>query len=161
MPTRPINGPQVFEGTITPVSRPSQLLQSNGKYYERSEPQCQQYRVYNFLSACSLGATGNGHTDDTAALQRAILTAKAPAKAQNKILFVDQDDHLVSGERYSVILSYSNFFNNMNSPQPVVQMGKPGEHGSIEWRDMIVSTQGQRRGAVYVKYNLNSPSSWA
>ncbi|KAK3063140.1 hypothetical protein LTR53_019042, partial [Teratosphaeriaceae sp. CCFEE 6253] len=47
----------------------------------------------------------------------------------------------------------------MNKPQPVVQIGKPGEGGSIEWSDMIVSTQGQQRGATLFEYNLNSPSS--
>ncbi|KAK0956570.1 hypothetical protein LTR91_019084 [Friedmanniomyces endolithicus] len=168
------NGPQIFEGPITPVSRPASLLQSGGKYYERSKPQYErskpqyeQYSVQNFLSARSAGATGDGHTDDTAALQRAILTAEA----QGKILFVDHGDYLVSstiyipagsrivGESYSVILSHGNFFNNINEPQPVVQIGKPGESGSIEWSDMIVSTQGQQQGAVLFEYNLNSPSS--
>ncbi|KAK0252307.1 hypothetical protein LTS09_012652 [Friedmanniomyces endolithicus] len=161
------NGPQTFEGPITPVARPASLLQSGGKYYERSKPQYQQYPVQNFLSARSAGATGDGHTDDTAALQRAILTARA----QGKILFVDQGDYLVSGtiyvpagsrivgESYSVILSHGNFFNNIYAPQPVVQIGRPGERGSIEMSDMIVSTQGQQRGAVLFEYNLNSPSN--
>ncbi|KAK4962866.1 hypothetical protein LTR10_000493 [Elasticomyces elasticus] len=161
------NGPQVFQGPITPVSRPAALLQSGGKYYERSKPQYQQYSVRSFLSARSLGATGNGHTDDTAALQKAVLLAKA----QNKILFIDHGDYLVSktiyvpagsrivGETYSVILSYGKFFNNMNSPQPVLQLGKPGESGTVEVSDLIVSTQGQQQGAVLFEYNLNSPSS--
>ena len=160
-------GPNNFEGPITPVNRPGSLLEVGGKYYERSKPQYQQYPVTDFLSVRSSGATGNGHTDDTAALQRAI----TQAKAQNKILFVDQGDYLISrtiyvpdgsrivGESYSVFLSYGEFFNNINSPQPMVQIGKPGESGSIEWSDMIVSTQGQQRGAILVEYNLNSPSS--
>jgi len=160
-------GPNNFEGPITPVNRPGSLLEAGGKYYERSKPQYQQYPVTDFLSVRSSGATGNGHTDDTAALQRAI----TQAKAQNKILFVDQGDYLISrtiyvpdgsrivGESYSVFLSYGEFFNNINSPQPMVQIGKPGESGSIEWSDMIVSTQGQQRGAILVEYNLNSPSS--
>lgn len=108
------NGPTNFEGSITPVSRPASLLQSGGKYYERSKPQYQQYSISSFISARDQGATGNGHSDDTAALQRAIFTARA----QNKILFVDQGDYLVSGtiyipggskivgESYSVILSH-------------------------------------------------------
>jgi len=93
------------------------------------------------------------------------------AKFQNKILYVDQGDYLVSrtiyipggsrivGESYPVILSSGPFFNNMNRPQPVVMIGRPGEQGSIEWSDMIVSTQGQQEGAVLFQYNLKSPSS--
>ncbi|KAK5128062.1 hypothetical protein LTR85_005179 [Meristemomyces frigidus] len=161
------NGPTVFEGAIAPVNRPASLLQGDGKYYERSKPQYQQYPVSSFLSARSFGATGNGHTDDTTALQRAISTAKA----RNKILFVDQGDYLVSstiyvpsgsrivGESYSVILSSGEYFSNIDKPQPVVRLGLQGESGTVEMSDMIVSTQGQQRGAVLFEYNLKSPSS--
>lgn len=161
------NGPNVFEGSIPPVDRPASLLQGDGKYYERSKPQYEQYPVSSFLSARNFGATGNGHTDDTAALQGAVVAATA----QNKILFIDQGDYLVSrtiyipagsrivGESYSVILSYGTFFDNIYSPQPVVRLGLQGESGSIEMSDMILSTQGQQRGAVLLEYNLNSPSS--
>jgi glucan 1,3-beta-glucosidase len=160
------SGPSNFEGPITPNARPATLV-SGTKYYERSKPQYQQYLASSFLSARSLGATGNGHTDDTAALQRAIIAARA----QNKILFVDHGDYLVKstiyipagsrivGESYSVILSSGSYFNNNNAPKPVVQIGKPGESGSIEWSDMIVSTQGQQRGAILFEYNLASSSS--
>ncbi|KAK0301952.1 hypothetical protein LTR01_009060 [Friedmanniomyces endolithicus] len=162
-----LNGPNNFEGPITPVSRPGSLVQAGGKYYERSKPQYQQYPVSSFVSARNFGATGNGHTDDTVALQAAI----SAAKAHNKILFVDHGDYLVSrtiyipsgsrivGESYSVILSTGNFFNNINKPQPIVQIGKSGESGTIELSDMIVSTQGQQRGAVLFEFNLNSPLS--
>jgi len=54
------DGPQNFEGFISPVSRPASLLQSDGKYYERSKPQYEQYPVSEFVSARSMGATGNG-----------------------------------------------------------------------------------------------------
>jgi glucan 1,3-beta-glucosidase len=161
------NGPNDVEGNLAPNSRPASLVQGDGKFYERSKPQYEQYPLGAFVSARSLGATGNGRTDDTAALQRAVLAARA----QNKILFVDHGDYLVSrtiyipagsrivGETYSVILSTGSFFNNINRPQPVVQIGKPGERGVVEWSDMIVSTQGQQRGAVLFEYNLKSPSS--
>ena len=117
------------------------------------------------MSARDLGATGDGHTDDTAALQQAIEIALQ----QQKILFVDHGDYLISsiiyipagsrivGESYSVILSYGAFFDDWDSPQPVVQIGKPGEVGTIEWSDMIVSTQGEQRGAILFEYNIYSP----
>ncbi|KAH9827683.1 glycoside hydrolase family 55 protein [Teratosphaeria destructans] len=159
------NGPHTFQGSFTPVSRPSSLV-SNTKYYTRSKPQYQSYPVSSFLSARSEGATGNGHTDDTAALQKAI----DAAISQNKILFVDQGNYLVSntiyipagskivGESYSVILSSGSYFDDMSNPQPVVQIGKTGETGFIEWSDMIVSTQGPQAGAVLFEYNLQSPT---
>ena len=39
---------------------------------------------------------------------------------------------------------------------PVIQIGKPGERGSIEWSDMIVATQGATPGAVVIQYNLDT-----
>ncbi|KAK3722123.1 hypothetical protein LTR37_002556 [Vermiconidia calcicola] len=161
------NGPNNFSGTIAPAPRSAGLIDVSGNYYQRSKPQYEQYTASAFISARDQGATGNGRTDDTSALQEAIYAALA----QQKILFVDHGDYLVSstiyippgsrmvGESYSVILSYGSFFNNINTPKPVVQIGKPGDLGVIEWSDMIVSTQGQQRGAILFEYNINSPTT--
>lgn len=158
-------GPTNFEGPIAPNNRPASLL-SGSKYYERSKPQYQQYPLSSFLSARTLGATGNGVSDDTVALQNAI----ALAAAQNKILFLDHGDYKVTrtiyippnakivGESYSVILSSGSFFANMNSPQPVLRIGLPGQDGTVELSDLIVSTQGAQAGATLFEYNLASPS---
>ena len=139
------SGPNTFQGFIQPVSRPASLLQADGRYYERSKPQYEQYRRQQFISARDVGATGNGHTDDTKALQKAINLAVR----SHKILFVDHGDYLVSrtiyipagakvvGESFSVILSHGRYFNDINNPKPVVQIGKPGETGTIEWSDMV------------------------
>ena len=56
-------------------------------------------------------------------------------------------------------LSQGSYFNDINNPKPVVQLGRAGERGSIEWSDTIVSTQGQQRGAILFEYNINSPAS--
>lgn len=157
-------GPQNFQGPITPNLRPAGLLQGGSRFYQRSKPQYENIPARGFLSARDAGATGNGHTDDTAALQNAINTAVRTGR----VLFVDQGDYIVTktvyipagskivGESYSVILSRGPFFDNMTNPQAVVQIGKPGETGSIEWSDMIVSTQGRQRGAKLIEFNLNS-----
>lgn len=159
-------GPTNFEGPITPNNRPGSLLQGN-KYYQRSKPQYEQYPLGSFISARSAGATGNGHTDDTAALQAVILQAAA----QRKILFLDHGDYKVTktiyipansrivGESYSVILSSGTYFANIANPHPVVQIGKSGEAGTVELSDIIFSTQGPQAGAILVEYNLASSSS--
>lgn len=157
-------GPTTFQGQIQPDARPASLLQNDGKYYERSKPQYEKLRLSSFISARDFGATGNGVTDDTAALQEAIIVAAA----SNKVLYVDHGDYVVTrtlyipggsrivGETYSVILSQGSFFNDMKNPRPVVQVGKPGERGAIEWSDMIVSTQGAQAGAILIQFNLAS-----
>jgi glucan 1,3-beta-glucosidase len=123
--------------------------------------------VTDFLSARSYGATGNGKTDDTTALQNLILAGAAAGK----VVFVDAGTYKVTktvyiparskivGESYSVIMSSGSFFADINNPKPVIQIGHPGEKGQIEWTDMIFSTQGEQAGVVLIEWNLASPSS--
>ena len=86
------NGPTKFQGTITPVSRPSSLLSSSGAYYSRSKPQYEGLASSQFVSARSAGAKGDGKTDDTAALQAAITSSAS----QGKVLFVDSGTYIVT-----------------------------------------------------------------
>lgn len=160
------NGPVVFEGPITPFNRPGSLLGGSG-FYERSKPQYATTPVSQFLSTRSAGAKGDGVTDDTAALQVVILTAALTNKIVffdagtykvTRTLFVPQNSKLV-GESYSRIMSSGDFFNNMKKPQPVVQVGRNGESGTVEWSDMIVSTQGAQAGAILIEWNLSSPGT--
>lgn len=62
----------------------------------------------------------------------------------------------VVGETYSVIMSSGSYFADMADPQPVVKIGNSGDTGSIEWSDMIVSTQGAQAGAILIEWNLAS-----
>lgn len=152
-------------GSIAATKRPSSLLSADGKFYERSKPQYESLSVDQFLSARTLGAKGDGKTDDTKALNEAL----QQAKTQGKVLFVDAGYYKVSGTIYvpagskivgealsSVILANGPLFGDINNPAPVVQVGTQGEQGSIEWSDFFVSTQGPNAGAILIEYNLYS-----
>ncbi|EON68919.1 hypothetical protein W97_08177 [Coniosporium apollinis CBS 100218] len=162
------NGPNNFQGPIPPNNRPGSLLSAGGKFYERSKPQYENVPLQRFLSARDAGASGDGRTDDTEALQKAIFRAAR----SNQILFIDAGTYVVTstlyipsgsritGETYPVIMSSGKFFADIKKPQPVVQVGKPGERGTIEWTDTIVSTRGPQAGAILIQYNLaNSPNN--
>ncbi|KAF2671371.1 pectin lyase-like protein [Microthyrium microscopicum] len=160
------NGPQVFQGAITPNSRPANTLQGNN-YYTRPVPRYESYSASQILSAKSAGAKGDGNTDDTQALQAAITAAQSAGK----VLFLDAGTYKVTntiyipagsritGESFPVIMSSGSTFSNMNAPVAVVQVGKPGESGTVEWSNAIVSTQGAQAGAVLIEWNLASSSS--
>jgi glucan 1,3-beta-glucosidase len=63
------------------------------------------------------------------------------------------------GETYPLIMGSGSYFPDMNNPQAVVRVGNSRNSGSIEWSNMIVSTQSATVGAILIEWNLASPSS--
>lgn len=156
-------GPTAFEGSIAPNVRPGGLV-SGTDYYERSKPQYAMVPKAGVVSIRDAGAMGDGATDDTAVINAAL----AAAAAANKIVFFDAGVYVVTGtiyvpagsrivgEAYPVILSSGAYFADMTLPKPVVQIGKAGEVGQVEWSDMIVSSRGAQAGAILIEWNLAS-----
>ena len=156
-----------LHGYITPNLRSPALVTSQGKYYTRQKPQYRDWPVSEFVSTRSMGAKGDGMTDDTAALQSAINIAAS----QKKILFIDGGDYIVTstlyvpggskivGEPFPVILATGNFWSDINNPLPVMQFGTPGEVGQAEFNDVILSTKGPAPGAVLLQWNLASANA--
>lgn len=155
------NGPQRFQGPLTPNDRPASLL-SGDKYYTRAKPQYENLPVTSFASVRGAGATGNGVTDDTTAIQSIIDSATTAGR----VVYFDSGTYKVTrtitippgaklvGESYPIIMSSGSFFNDMSNPKPVIQVGTPGATGQVEWTDMVVSTQGAQAGAVLIEWNL-------
>ncbi|KAL8946565.1 MAG: hypothetical protein Q9222_007057, partial [Ikaeria aurantiellina] len=157
------DGPTSIAGPISPLTR-SPLLLDGDKFYERSKPQYADIPATRFLSARTAGAKGDGMTDDHGALQALLLKAASTGC----IVFIDSGVYRITqtlyippeskivGEAYPVIMSSGLFFANMQNPQPVVQVGRNGEAGCIEWSDTIVATQGAQAGAVGIEWNIVS-----
>lgn len=161
------NGPTNFQGSFTAPTRPSALLAAgSNRYYTKAKPQYSQSPVSSFVSIRSAGAKGDGSTDDTAVIQSTLKSAAAAGK----ILFFDQGTYKVTGtlyvppgsrivgEAYSVIMATGSVWSSITKPIPVVQIGKSGESGFVEWSDMMVSTSGSTPGAVLVEWNLAATS---
>lgn len=63
------SGTKTFtQGNIPAASKPSVLLNSAGSIVSKGHPQYASYAVSQFVSARDEGAKGDGHTDDTAAI---------------------------------------------------------------------------------------------
>ena len=160
-------GPQDFLGTLPAVSRIASLTagSDNGSYYERSKPDYRDVPVSDFLSVKTMGAEGDGVTDDTEALQAVLDQA---GSNEDHVAFFDAGTYRVTktlrvpkvcrivGESYATIMSSGHFFANMTDPQAVVQVGSPSDVGKVEWSDMIVSTQGSQAGAILIEWNVAS-----
>ncbi|KAI9642597.1 hypothetical protein NHQ30_009402 [Ciborinia camelliae] len=159
------NGPTRFEGPIISFPR-SESLSPGGNFYARSKPQYENCPLSEFVSVRTAGATGDGVTDDTAALN-AIIEWAAVA---NKIVYIDSGVYKVTstvhipsgsrivGESYPIIMGSGAFFTDIVHPQPVVEVGFPLETGIVEWSDTVVSTQGYMGGAILIEWNLASPA---
>jgi glucan 1,3-beta-glucosidase len=157
------NGPEKFQGPITTTSRPQGLLEG-GRYYAKSKPQYENLSAGDFISARGAGATGDGRTDDTRAVQDAINRSVQ----QNKVLFFEHGVYKVTqtiyvppgarmvGETFSSIMGSGSTWSNKDNASPIMQIGRPGDRGRIEWSDMIVQTQGATPGAKVIEYNLNT-----
>jgi glucan 1,3-beta-glucosidase len=158
-------GPAVIKNPTRPYTRPGSLVDGAGNYYTRSKPQYDTVPTLQFVSVRDAGAKGDAVTDDSAVLQSVIDSATAAGK----IVFFDNGMYKVTktikipagakivGEAYPVILASGAFFQNMQAPVPVVQVGAAGESGNVEWSDMVVSTQGPCAGAILIQWNLSSP----
>jgi glucan 1,3-beta-glucosidase len=67
------SGSKTFtQGNTVPVQKSSSLLDSAGRIVGKSHPQYADYATSQFISVKNEGAKGDGHTDDTAAIQNVI-----------------------------------------------------------------------------------------
>lgn len=62
----------------------------------------------------------------------------------------------MTGETFPALMASGSVWSNKDEPKPVIQVGKPGDRGSIEWSDMLVQTQGATPGAILIEYNLDT-----
>ena len=153
------------QGNIASISKASVLLDSTGRIVSKSHPQYTGYAPSDFVSVRSHGAKGDGHTDDTAAIQ-SVLAQYAGCK----IIFFDAGTYIVSstitipagtqvvGEVWSQVVGTGSQFTDYNNPRPVIQVGTAGSTGTVEITDMIFTTRGPAAGAIIVEWNVHDPS---
>ncbi|KAM7197950.1 hypothetical protein V8F20_006398 [Naviculisporaceae sp. PSN 640] len=163
-------GPVSYNGGDGAYFHQPWALKDGWKYYERSKPQYEDWDVGQILSARDVGAAGDGKTDDTKALNRLF----NQSSSNEQIAFIDAGHYIVTDTVYipggtrivgealaAIIIGSGEKLSDMNSPYPVVEIGKRGEVGIVEISDVIVSTRGPAAGAVLIEFNLNCPVSGA
>ncbi|OAX38483.1 glycoside hydrolase family 55 protein [Rhizopogon vinicolor AM-OR11-026] len=160
------SGSKTFiQGDIPSAQKSSNLLDSAGRIVGKSHPQYADYATSQFISVKSEGATGDGHTDDTAAIQNVI-----DEYAGCKIIFFDAGTYYVTdtitipagtqivGEAWSVIMAGGSGFSDENNPRVVIQAGAANSEGVLEISDMIFTTFGPAPGAIMIEWNVHDPS---
>ncbi|CAF4337533.1 unnamed protein product [Rotaria sp. Silwood2] len=151
-----------IRGLLPPPNK-SALLMEGSKFLEYSRPEYLEYSVNQFVTVKSLGAKGDGMTDDTATIQRIIDTYAA-----NKIIFFDAGAYIhtntvyiplnaiIVGEVESIIMARGSSFGDALNPKPVWKVAQQGESGNVQIVDMLFSHQGPVPGAIMMEWNLKS-----
>ena len=146
-----------------PVPNKAAVLLDGSKFLERSRPEYAEYSINKFVTVKSLGAKGDGVTDDTATIQNII-----DAYAATKIIFFDAGAYLhtstvyippyavIVGEVESTIMATGFFFDDARNPKPVWAVGQQGQSGNVQIVDMLFSHRGPVPGAIMMQWNLKS-----
>ncbi|KAI5292140.1 hypothetical protein KEM52_006587 [Ascosphaera acerosa] len=128
---------------------------------ERSRPQYEDLPASSFVSIKSLGAKGDGQTDDTEVFQKAINDLQ-----HDQVLFIDHGLYVltdtisipagtrITGEIWPVLAAYGEKFQDQTHPRPLLRVGAPDEIGTLELTDLVVSTKGPAAGAVLIEWNI-------
>ncbi|KIM38529.1 glycoside hydrolase family 55 protein [Hebeloma cylindrosporum] len=154
------------QGNVEAPTKPSMLLDSQGKVVGKAHPQYADHDVEDFVSVRDFGAVGDGVTDDTKALQ-----AVFDKFSSCKIIFLDAGFYVVSstltipagtrlvGEAWSVIAGKGPAFQNQLKPQVVVRVGERwGQSQQVtEITDVVFTTVGPAAGAIVVEWNVRQP----
>ncbi|KZT11301.1 glycoside hydrolase family 55 protein [Laetiporus sulphureus 93-53] len=148
------------QGDIAAPTKASSLL-SNGMIFGRTMPQYADYAVDQFVSVKTLGATGDGSTDDTSTLQSIfdeysgcyIIYFDAGTYIITSTLTIPAGTQMV-GEAWSVIMGSGSAFEDQSNPTVMVQVGDTGSTGTLEITNMMFSTQGSTPGAIVVEWNV-------
>lgn len=155
-------------GTLLPRARKApSLLGSSGNVFEVSKPQFETIGAGSILNVKSLGAKGDGTSDDSQILNQIL------ASHVGQILFFPFGVYMVSdtivvpvgsiivGQAWSQIMAYGPKFSDESKPRVMFQVGNPGDVGSMSIQDMMFTVRGATAGAVLVEWHVKGSSPGA
>ncbi|PLB38562.1 exo-beta-1,3-glucanase Exg0 [Aspergillus candidus] len=147
--------------TILPAQTKPKPLLANGKVFERSKPLYDEYAASSFLSVKSGGAKGDGRSDDTAAIQKVLDSAKP-----DQVVYFDHGAYVITdtvrvpknikitGEIWPLLMAHGKKFGDEKNPIPMLQVGQVGDVGSVEISDLALQTKGPAPGAILMEWNV-------
>lgn len=162
------NGEPV-QGERDAPTKPPVLLDDSGKFFVKSKPQYADVPAAKFISVATHGAVGDGKTDDTAALQKAF-----DAAAEDEVVFVPHGAYIITdtikvpanirivGEIWPMLMAGGDSaFQDQANPKPMLQVGQPGDVGTVEISDFMIETQGPQPGAILMEWNVEGSAKGA
>ncbi|KAK6223391.1 hypothetical protein LQW54_000509 [Pestalotiopsis sp. IQ-011] len=153
------------------VNAPSDLLTTSkvsyyrDSYFFKARPQYEDLSVSDIINVKDYGATGDGVTDDTAAVKSAL----ADATTSNLVYFpagsyiitngiTIQPGTRMTGEVWSQLVASGDGGNFMDTayPQPLIRIGEDGagDTGVVEISDMMFTSKGALPGLILMEWNI-------
>ncbi len=148
---------------LVAANRTQSLTLANGNFFTRSAPTYQDISASAMINIKSMGAKGDGVTDDAAIINQ-ILSLAANSSS---IVFFPFGIYLVKstiaipvgsrivGQVWSQIMGTGPMFQNMSNPQIIAQVGKPGDVGIVEISDIMITVSGPTSGAILMEWNVH------
>ncbi|OIW23586.1 pectin lyase-like protein, partial [Coniochaeta ligniaria NRRL 30616] len=149
-------------GAVDAPPKAARLLK-DGKLFYRPRPQYETVGIEGFLVATDEGCRNDGTGDQAASIN--VFLQKA--KAAGKIAFFPAGIYTVGGtvqiptgsrvqgSLWSQIQGGGLYFNDINNPKVVVQVGNRGDVGSVEIVEMMFTVTGATAGAIVVEWNVH------
>ncbi|KAK5157149.1 hypothetical protein LTS14_004667 [Recurvomyces mirabilis] len=146
------------DDSLAPNSTP---LYARRSYFVKSRPQYENYPLSSIIDVKSFGAKGDGQTDDTAAIQKALNSA-----TESNVIYFPSGSYVITstvkvpstcritGRVWSQLVARGSAFANMAEPTPMIQVGQPGDTGTVEFSDILFTSIGPLPGLVMVEWNV-------
>ena len=64
----------------------------------------------------------------------------------------------ITGQVWSQLVASGPYFTDMKNPKPMIQVGKPGDTGSVEISDMLFTSIGPLPGLILMEWNIKGTS---
>ncbi|KAK6075617.1 LysM domain-containing protein [Seiridium cupressi] len=132
-------------------------------YFYKSRPQYEDLDVGSIINVKDLGAKGDGVTDDTSVIGKALALATesnliyfpAGSYIVTQTLQIDPGTR-ITGEVWSQLVASGDFFADMANSQPMLKVGAEGQTGVVEITDMLFTSVGALPGLILVEWNMGA-----
>ncbi|KAF7971175.1 hypothetical protein HWV62_21924 [Athelia sp. TMB] len=149
------------------LQKPNAML-TNGAWYGKAKPVFAGLDASHIVDVKAYGALGDGTTDDLAAIQAVVNETAGTGKMVyfpygvyriSGTLYIPPGS-ILQGEAWASIRAdsgsnkTSSFWADESNPQPVLQIGQPGDTGTFVMSDMVVEPGNVYPGAKLVEINM-------